>query len=175
MITEDVENAQRPQGRVARRIVDVSRWSTFVLLVILTVVMVVEAFSRYLVGAPLGWNISLIEKLLLPGIVFLGLPWACASGAHVSAGMVFERLPERVQRVCTVVAAALEMVCYLTLLAAGTAIAWKMFEVGAVPPPLSAQLPIPTWVWRTFLPLGAAGAAVVLIDSWVVRRRGATA
>lgn len=112
--------------------------------------------------------------MLLPGIVFLGLPWACATGAHVSAGMVYERLPAPVQRVCSAIAGALELICYVGLLVAGAAIAWTMFDVGAVPPPLSAQLPIPTWIWRLFLPLGSLGALIVLLDSWA-RRRGVVA
>lgn len=161
----------RTTGRVAGVIVTASRRCTSVLLVALALVMTAEVVSRYLVGSPLGWNISLIEKVLLPGIVFLGLPWACASGAHVSAGMVFQRLPARAQRVCSAVAGALELFCYLALVVAGAAIAWTMYQVGAVPPPLSAQLPIPTWIWRAFLPLGAAGALVVLVDSWMMRRR----
>lgn len=164
-----------PRTRAARVVVAASRRCAYLMLIALAVVMVAEVISRYLIGAPLGWNISLIEKVLLPGIVFLGLPWACASGAHVSAGMVYERLPAGAQRICRAVAGGLELFCYLALLIAGVAIAWTMYDVGAVPPPLSAQLPIPTWIWRTFLPLGAAGAALVLIDLWWVRAKGVRA
>lgn len=172
-MTHDTHTDQ-PRGAVARAVVTASRRTTYVLLATLAVVMVAEAVSRYAVGAPLGWNISLIEKVLLPGIVFLGLPWACATGAHVSAGMVYERLPRTAQRVCSAIAGALELLCYVGLLVAGAAIAWTMLDVGAVPPPLSAQLPIPTWIWRLFLPVGSLGALVVLLDSWA-RRRGVAA
>lgn len=132
-------------------------------LTLLTLVMVVEAVARYTLGAPLGWNISLIEKILLPAIVFLGLPWARSVGAHVSAGMIFERLPRGAQRVGSWIALALEAICYVLLLISGLMIAITMFRIGAQPPPLSAQIGVPTWTWRAFLPLGAAAALTVTL------------
>jgi TRAP-type C4-dicarboxylate transport system permease small subunit len=131
---------------------------------ILTITMVAEVFFRYAFDSPLGWNVSLVEKFLLPGIVMLGLPWARANASHVSAGMVYERLPRGVQRLCTTVAEVIEVTCYLALLVAGVAIAWRMFEIGAEPPPLSSQVPLPSWVWRLFLPLGAAASILIVVS-----------
>lgn len=161
---------RQPLTVIHRAINQVSLWVTFAFLAVLTVVMVVEALARYALGSPLGWNISLIENFLLPGIVFLGLPWARTMGAHVSAGMVYERLPARVQRVSRGLALGIEMACYLALLISGLAIAITMAEIGAVPPPLSSQLFVPSWVWRSFLPLGAGAALVLVLIELVTRR-----
>lgn len=156
---------------IHRGINQVSLWVTFAFLAALTIVMVIEALARYAFGAPLGWNISLIENFLLPGIVFLGLPWARTMGAHVSAGMVYERLPKGVQTASRGLALGIEVVCYLALLISGLAITITMAEIGAVPPPLSSQLSVPSWVWRSFLPIGAGAALVLVLIELVTRRQ----
>ena len=56
-------------------------------------VMLLEAGSRYLLSAPLGWNVSAVERLMMPGMVFLALPWMYVCAGHVSAGMLYSRLP----------------------------------------------------------------------------------
>ncbi|WP_131105941.1 TRAP transporter small permease [Ornithinimicrobium sufpigmenti] len=152
-----------PFATVHRAITGASLTVASVFLAVLTIVMVVEVVARYAVGEPLGWNLSLIEKVLLPGIVFLGLPWARSVGAHVSAGMVYERLSAGIQRFSRGLALVIEVVCYTLLLISGLVIAVAMFRIGAQPPPLSAQLGLPSWTWRAFLPLGAAGALVVTL------------
>lgn len=161
---------RRVLSGIHRAINQVSLWVIFALLAALTIVMVVEALARYLLGAPLGWNMSLIENFLLPGIVFLGLPWARTMGAHVSAGMVYERLPARVQTASRGIALGIEVICYLALLISGLAITITMADIGAVPPPLSSQISVPSWVWRSFLPIGAGASLVLVLIELVTRR-----
>jgi TRAP-type C4-dicarboxylate transport system permease small subunit len=155
-----------PRGALDRIYVGVAKGSQYVAfaaLLVMMFVMVAEALMRYFVGEPLGWNISLIEKILLPGLVFLGLPWAYSVGAHVAAELVYDRLPSGVQRVLDWAARVLLVVCVVALSYAGTLAAAEAFALGSAPPPLSSQVPVDTWMWRSFLPVGAALMLVLLL------------
>lgn len=168
MNSEALSEPSRPRGaldRVYTWVAEGSQYVAFAALLVMMFVMVAEVLMRYFVGEPLGWNISLIEKVLLPGLVFLGLPWAYSVGAHVAAELVYDRLPSGVQRVLDWAARVLLVVCVVALAYAGTLAAVEAFALGSAPPPLSSQVPVDTWIWRSFLPVGAALMLVlVLID-----------
>ncbi|QCU79603.1 TRAP transporter small permease (plasmid) [Citricoccus sp. SGAir0253] len=168
MSREVLSESPRPRGvldRIYAGVAKGSQYVAFAALLVMMFVMVAEVLMRYFVGEPLGWNISLIEKILLPGLVFLGLPWAYSVGAHVAAELVYDRLPSGVQRVLDWAARVLLVVCVVALAYAGMLAAAEAFALGSAPPPLSSQVPVDTWIWRSFLPVGAALMLVlVLID-----------
>lgn len=149
--------------RVYNAIAAGSRYATYLTIIAMLLVMCAEVVMRYLAGSPLGWNISLIEKVLLPGMVFLGLPWSYAIGAHVTADMVYDRLPASARSVCRLVTFVLLVACAAMLTYAGARLAIDAYELGSIPPPLSSQLPIPTWIWRSLMPLGSALMIVLLL------------
>ncbi|EMY35533.1 hypothetical protein D477_003783 [Arthrobacter crystallopoietes BAB-32] len=158
--------SRRTLDRIYAGLAKTSQYVAFTALLAMTLVMVAEVLMRYFVGEPLGWNISLIEKVLLPGLVFLGLPWAYSVGAHVSAELVYDRLPHGIQRVLDWVARTLLVVCAVVLAYAGALVAVEDFMLGSAPPPLSSQIPVDTWTWRSFLPIGAGlMLMLVLIDT----------
>ena len=175
--TTATQEPRTPLDRTYTAIATTSKYLTFFAIVTMMVVMVVEVFMRYLVAQPLGWNISLIENVLMPGLVFLGLPYAYAVGAHVAAGLVYDRLGPRSKRVLDWFARVLLILCSILLIYAGTQITVTSFIAGDIPPPLSSEILIPAWLWRTFLPLGA-GMMLVLLFIDAVRptnRRGGIA
>lgn len=163
MRVEESAELERTRHPLGRGLIAASQGLTSSFLVAMMLVMVLEVICRYALAAPLGWNIALIEKVLLPGLVFFGLPWAYAAGSHVAAELVYERLPDRVKPVIRRFGLVVTLIGLVALLVAGTTIAWVAFSHGFVPPPLSSQLAIPTWVWLTFMPLGAAMTVAVMV------------
>lgn len=152
-------------GRIYRAIAITSQYIAYAAIAVMLVVMVVEVVMRYIVSNSLGWNISLFENVLMPALAFLALPWAYATGAHVASGMVYDRLGNKTKSILDVASSALLIVCMLFLVFAGATAAVEAFTQGFAPPPLSAQVSVPSWVWKSFLPIGAAGtAALVAID-----------
>ena len=150
---------------IRRAIVRASIWIASICTAITALVMTLEAGLRYISGHPLGWNISLIESFLLPAIVFLGLPWAYHEGAHVRAELVYDRLGPRLQKFCRGLSDTVMVLGSIFLISAGVAAATYFFQIGAIPPPLSSAVPIPTWVTYSLMPLGVAASLVVaLID-----------
>lgn len=164
--TPVIEDSHTPLDRTYAAVATTSKYITFVAIVAMMVVMVVEVFMRYLVQQPLGWNISLIENVLMPGLVFLGLPYAYSVGAHVAAELVYDRLGPTSQRVLDWLARCLLVLTSILLIYAGLQITVTTFMTGEIPPPLSSEILIPAWIWRTFLPIGALMMLVlVLIDA----------
>lgn len=132
----------------------------------LFIVMLVEAGTRYLLSDPLGWNVSAVERLMMPGMVFLALPWMYVCAGHVSAGMVYSRLPAAGQQTARIIAFACVLVGAALLFAAGVNGSVDALVLGDAPPPGSAEVPLPTWLWLTLQPVGALGLLlVVLIDA----------
>lgn len=161
--TPTVEEPQTPLDRTYSAVATTSKYITFVAIVAMMVVMVVEVFMRYLIQQPLGWNISLIENVLMPGLVFLGLPYAYSTGAHVAAELVYDRLGSRSRRVLDWLARFLLILSSIFLIYAGLQIMVTSFTTGEIPPPLSSEILIPAWIWRTFLPIGALMMLVLLL------------
>lgn len=152
-------------GRLYKAVATLSQYIVYIAILAMMLVMVAEVFMRYIITEPLGWNISLVENILMPGLVFLGLPWAYAISAHVAAGMVYDRVPRVARLTLDWVTRVLLIICAAFLIYAGTHIAIDAFILGSVPPPLSAQVRVPTWIWRSFLPLGTAMMLLlILID-----------
>ena len=132
----------------------------------LFVVMLVEAGARYLLSAPLGWNVSAVERVMMPGMVFLALPWMYVCAGHVSAGMVYSRMSPPLRSAARVIALACIVTVAALLCAAGLTGVLGAMVLGDAPPPSSSEIPLPTWTWLAVQPVGALGLLVVaLVDA----------
>lgn len=151
---------------VVRGIGRVSAAVSGIAVVALFVVMLAEAGARYLLSEPLGWNVSAVERLMMPGMVFLALPWMYVCAGHVSAGMVYSRLTPALRAAARIVAFVCVVGGAALLFAAGLNGAIGSWVLGDAPPPSSAEVPLPTWTWLSLQPLGALGLLVVaLLDA----------
>ena len=150
-------------GSIHTAIVSTSKWCAIIALALITVLMLTEVVLRYFAGSPLGWNVSFIEKVLLPAIVFLGMPWGYAVSAHVAADMLYEHLPANVQSAARWLSLIVVFVGLAALAIAGTITMHEALKHGDIPPPLSSQLPIYSWIWQAFLPIGSLFTAVVIL------------
>lgn len=155
--------ARSSMDRVYSGIASTSMYLTFLAIMTMMIVMIAEVFMRYVVGQPLGWNISLIENILMPGLVFIGLPYAYSVGAHVAAELIYDRVPESWKTLFDWIRRALLILCLSLLTYAGAAITIKALLDGSIPPPHSSQVYVPTWTWRALLPVGALSMLVLVV------------
>src|SRR5690606_14027609 len=153
--------AQQQLHPVVRGIGTASAAVAGVAVLAMFLVMLLEAGSRYLLSDPLGWNVSAVERLMMPGMVFLALPWMYVCAGHVSAEMLYSRMPAGLQGVARIIALLCILIGAALLLAAGLSGVIHAAALGDAPPPGSAEVPIPTWVWLSLQPLGALGLLVV--------------
>ncbi|WP_257995083.1 TRAP transporter small permease [Brevibacterium luteolum] len=124
--------------------------------------MLAEVVLRYLFSAPLGWNVSAVDRVLMPASVFLALPWLYVTSGHVTAEIVYDRLPSSVQRAARWLAFLVVFVSAAFLLFAGLRIAVGSMILGDSPPPGSGEIDIPTWTWQMIQPVGALGLIIVM-------------
>lgn len=150
-------------SRVHIAVVSTSKWCAMIALALITVLMLAEVVLRYFAGSPLGWNVSFIEKVLLPGVVFLGMPWGYSVGAHVAADVVYTKLPAGIRTAARWLSFIIVLVGVAALFVGGVVTMIEALKHGDIPPPLSSQLPISSWVWRSFLPLGSLFTAVIIL------------
>lgn len=150
-------------GRLHTTVVSTSKWCAIIALAAIVALMLIEVILRYFAGSPLGWNVSFIENVLLPGVVFLGMPWGYAIGSHVAADMVYAKLHTRVQTAARWLSLIVVLVGIIALFIGGLTTMVEALLHGDIPPPLSSQLPIYSWIWRSFLPLGTIFTAVIIL------------
>ena len=157
------EPATADYGSAHDAVVSASKWCAMITLALITVLMLTEVVLRYFAGSPLGWNVSFIEKVLLPGVVFLGMPWGYAVSAHVAADVVYTKLPTRVQSAARWLSFIIVLVGVAALFIGGLVTMIEAMKHGDIPPPLSSQLPIYSWIWRSFLPIGSLFTALIIL------------
>jgi TRAP-type C4-dicarboxylate transport system permease small subunit len=168
MTEEATAGYRQPEavGRTIRGIGNASAVLAGICVVALCVLMLAEAFMRYVFASPLGWNVSATEKILLPASMFLALPWLYVCAGHVSAGLLYDRMPAPVQLCARWASFSVVVVVSAVLLWGGTLTVVDSFSLGLAPPPGTSDVPVPTWTWQLIQPVGALGVLVVaLLDA----------
>lgn len=135
-------------------------------IVVMALVMLAESIMRYVFTDPLGWNISAVERILMPMSVFLALPWLHVTAGHVSAEIIYDRLPTSWRITVRAIGHVLLLVIAAALVWGGMTTVVDSFVLGDAPPPGSSEVPIPSWIWQLSQPVGAAALFLVaLLDS----------
>lgn len=142
-------------------------------LIGITLLTVAEVISRNVASRPLGWNVAIVEQYLMMAMAFFGAVTAYYAGAHIAVATVYDRFPEAVRRVLTVLAHLIVFACFALLFWAGTGAAWFSLRLGEAPVPGMAELPLPTWWWRSIMPAASVlGAFIALCEIWHALRGG---
>lgn len=136
-----------------------------VAIVIIAGLTVLEVFTRTLFDTPLGWNVGFVEQYLMMAVAFFGTVTAYRSGAHVAVVTIFEKTPPVVRKVLLVIAYLIILVGLVLFVYSGTRAAHFSFVTDEMPPPGMAELPWPTWWWKSIIPVASVlGFVVVVID-----------
>lgn len=134
-------------------------------IVIIAALTTIEVFTRTFFDAPLGWNVGLVEQYLMMAIAFFGTVTAYRAGAHVAVVTIFEKFGEPVKKLLLILAYLIILTGLVLLIYSGIKAAAFSFSTNEMPPPGMAELPWPTWWWKTIIPVAATlGLIVVLID-----------
>lgn len=134
-----------------------------VAIVAMALVMLTETLMRYVFTNPLGWNISAVERIFMPMSVFLALPWLYMTAGHVTAELVYDRLPIAWRTGARIIGHLLLLLIAAALTYGGMVTVIDSFTLGDAPPPGSSEIPIPTWLWQLSQPAGTAALFFVAI------------
>lgn len=134
-------------------------------IVIIAGLTALEVFTRSLFDSPLGWNVGFVEQYLMMAIAFFGTVTAYRAGAHVAVVTIFERTPPVVRKILLILTYLIIITGLAILVYSGTRAAHFSFVTSEMPPPGMAELPWPTWWWKSIIPIASVlGLVVVVID-----------
>lgn len=135
-------------------------------IVVMALVMLAETIMRYVFTNPLGWNVSAVERVFMPMSVFLALPWLYVIAGHVTAEIIYDRLPSSWRMAARIIGHVLVLVIAAALAYAGMVTVVDSLALGDAPPPGSSEIPVPSWIWQLSQPLGTAALFLVaLLDT----------
>lgn len=134
-------------------------------IVVIATLTTVEVVTRNFFASPLGWNVGLVEQYLMMAIAFFGTVTAYRSGAHVAVVTLFEKASEPARKLLLVLTYLIVLAGLALLIYSGIQAAQFSFVTNEMPPPGMAELPWPTWWWKSIIPVAASlGFVVVAID-----------
>lgn len=135
-------------------------WSALLSIFIISIIMIFEVVSRYIFKSPLGWNVYLIERYLMIGMVFLGLSYTHRTNSHVAVDVLFKKMTGVGRKLAEIISTAVILVVLLLIIWGGVASAYDSWYLGEAPPPGGSSLPWPSWIWKSIIPLGATVMAL---------------
>lgn len=130
----------------------------------ITIIMILEVVLRYIFNSPLGWNVYFIERYLMVGMVFLGLPYTHHTKSHVAVDVVFNQMSKTFKNLAEAVSIIVIISVLLLVIWGGAASAYDSWALGESPPPGGAVLPWPTWIWKSVIPLGASAMLLSVVS-----------
>lgn len=162
---QDADGSRDRYENWVRRIENACMAACVGALAVMTLLMLVEVFLRYLLGAPLSWSTAFTADYLLAGLVFLGMAPTLRQDGHIRIDLVYTRLPARVRRYVDLFGNLLSLGFALLLCYAGIRITARSWGDGDIPPPGGADLSWPLWTSQIMVPLGAFVLALRLIQA----------
>jgi TRAP-type C4-dicarboxylate transport system permease small subunit len=138
--------------KTERKLVRYPIYITWVTLVIVILIVVIDVSGRYFFNRPLPATTEMSE-LLLPYIIFPSLAYALAAGSHIRVTLVTDRFPERGQLWCDILAYTIGAV----LLGIMTYFGWRLFwQSWVIKEEMMATIDLPWWASKFIFPVGAA-------------------
>lgn len=160
-LTEDHPRLDRIQNWISALCAVISA----VAIVIIAALTTLEVVTRTAFDSPLGWNVGFVEQYLMMAVAFFGTVTAYRAGAHVAVVTIFEKTPPIARKLLLILAYLIIIIGLVLLVYSGTRAAHFSFVTGEMPPPGMAELPWPTWWWKSIIPVASVlGLIVVTID-----------
>lgn len=140
-------------------------WIAGAAIIALALVTTLEVAMREFFSQPLGWNISLTEKYLLPCVAFFGLITTYRTSTHIAVETLFHKFSPRIQKIILIAIHASIAFSLFMVAIAGAQETWIAFDLGHQTLPGMADLPFPDWTYRIIVPIAALlGTILAAID-----------
>lgn len=110
-----------------------------------------DVLSRTFANKPLPASVE-IGEIMLPYIVFFAFAYTLILGQHVRVTMLLVRLPSTVREGAEIIACLVGMFFFAILTKWGWQHFWQSFAVREL---MLAAIPVPWWVGKLGLPIGA--------------------
>lgn len=131
--------------------------------------VMVDVLGKYLFNAPLPGTAEVVAAYYMIGAVFLPLAWVEVSGGSIVVEVIYEKVPERAQKVMLILADVVSAIYYSVLawFSWGVAVhAWRINET------VDGIWRVTTWPAKFLLPFGFGLVVVVLLMRIAMGERG---
>jgi C4-dicarboxylate transporter DctQ subunit len=135
-------------------------------LLVITAVNVANVVARYVFTSPFAWAEELMIYLMIL-IVFTGCVTATWHQIHIRIDLLTEHLKPRVRAVTNAVVTAIGVVALALIIKASLATIERLYRFEQ----LSLALEAPLWIPQSFVSIGLAIVAVLMVVRLVVPRR----
>lgn len=159
-----LEKIQKASPKLHRRLsISVSGFLTLVI----TFLLIGDAFSRTVLGNPIKGAIEICETIMV-WIIFSAVTYALITGTHVRVILVLNRLPSRVQLRFESFSNIVGFISFAIFAWAG----WRFFWVSLVEWRLPmAPLGVPLFIGAVFLPIGCALMSLQFLINFIATLR----
>ncbi|MFC0673382.1 TRAP transporter small permease [Brachybacterium hainanense] len=132
-------------------------WAAMALLAIMTALVLIQVFSRYVLGSPVAFTEELVRYALI-WVSFIAAAYACLHRDHMGLVLLRDRLPQRGRRILILATDVLILALAVLLLGIGGGmLAWESRE------DISALLGISRGLVYLISPISGALIALVQI------------
>lgn len=130
-------------------------------LIAMMLLVSIDILSGLLLNAPIAITSALVTNYAMIAVAFLPLLAAERHGAHVSVGLLTDRLPSGARRGLAVVVGLVTAGVYLMLAAQAWDEAWDKWLAGAFVVEQTSRIPV--WPAYLMVPLGFAAIGLLLL------------
>lgn len=124
------------------------------------VIVAMDVACRYFFNSPISWSFDLISWYLMPASFFFFLSSTLIHRHHINISLLVSALKPSTRRVLASTGAVLSAILFFAIAYLGARRAYLAFESGER---LYGELPWPTWIFLSFVPLGIGLLAVGLL------------
>ncbi len=146
--------------KLVERLTRLLAWFAGLAVLLMMFHVMIDVLGKYLFSAPLPGTAEVVAAYYMIGAVFLPLAWVELSGGSIVVEVIYEKVPERAQKVMLILADIVSAVYYSVLAWFSWGVAKHAYNVNES---VDGIWRITTWPAKFLLPFGFCLVVVVLV------------
>ncbi|MBA1154586.1 TRAP transporter small permease [Microvirga sp. Marseille-Q2068] len=146
--------------RLAERLPQMLAWVAGLVILLMMIHVMIDVLGKYLFNAPLPGTAEVVAAYYMIGAVFLPIAYVEAAGGSIVVEVIYEKVPERAQKLMLVTADLISAIYYSVLAWFSWDLAVRAWRVNET---VDGIWRITTWPAKFLLPFGFCLAVVVLL------------
>jgi TRAP-type C4-dicarboxylate transport system permease small subunit len=155
--------------RLFEKLTHLLGWIAGLTVLLMMFHVMIDVIGKYAFNAPFPGTAEIVANYYMIGCVFLPLAWVEAAGGSIIVEVIYEKVPERAQKVMLILADAVSALYYAVLAWFSWTVAARAFRVNES---VDGIWRITTWPAKFILPFGFALVVVILILRICLGERG---
>ena len=154
-----VDQILKPVDRILRVVCSVC-------VAIIAGITTLDGLGRYLFNRPIAPAYEITEQYLIVAVVFLAMGFVYKEGGHVDVALLYDKLPQSVQKFLDRLNAILIFILFLLIAVASWRVGVRMIRVGGV----MSSIDIPTGPAHFLVVIGSIFLMIRLMEALFLKR-----